>query len=675
MRSPRISQGQFEHVAAGWVGGCNSSRFSWLLADTQYPWGINVTNRGGILQTRPGYAARLSLPSGKRQGLTVFTPTREGSNEDVPYFVFAIDGVVYAIPVGAPQPSNWGTYKLDTISFDPDVDRIYFESAEKSLSSESGVLTIVPTYSTLMIQDGKTAAAYWDGTAAAHLDESSASLQTPIGTLMKWSGNRLWVVRGKTLLASDLLDPYSFRERVDTSSDFQFDWEITGLANSSADTRQASLIVFTENDSSVVNSAIQNRTDWVSGENTMVSVLYPSTGCISSRSIISHAGLLWWYSAEGLVNSDIAAATYLTSQLKVRDVEMSRAKRDFSDDLSTIAAASFENMLLVAVPAGDSLNAQTMVLDYSIADELSAELPPAWCGVWTGIRPVEFVKVRVEGVTKLFALSVDYFDELDNTENRIWELFQADRRDSYEIDTVDSVRERQYQPIFCEVELKSLGDGMDVKKFSHAEIDAVEIGGSVELNVAFAGTLGSYQTILDRKLVATLDPTTNTEVSNAYEALGGFNLQGRRVKTENASYLEKTCPNVESVYNGLVDRAFSLRLRWCGRLGVGIVRFFLNWIEESSDGACEADESGVNALTKNGVSIQTTGESVESTTAVNIPRLSYTSPFTPKYASLFYSSVPIPWEDLDTASCVECARTTSTAPTKQDLTVDGKGVY
>ena len=77
MKSPNITSGRLSKVSAGWMHGVNSVRNPWTLPDDQFKWGQNITVRGGIAQTRPGFAMRLSLPSGNFQGGILFNANKQ----------------------------------------------------------------------------------------------------------------------------------------------------------------------------------------------------------------------------------------------------------------------------------------------------------------------------------------------------------------------------------------------------------------------------------------------------------------------------------------------------------------------------------------------------------------------------------------------------------------------
>lgn len=613
MQDTAVKQGRYEKAAAGWWNGCNSNRVPWLLKDSQYIWGENVACRGGIVQTRPSRILRMSLPAGERlQGGKVIKINKETAISTGYFLVFAVDGLVYSVPIEKVFPDNhvtdWNLYKLP-IQFSRLAKRVYFEVAKKSASTTSeGTIQIVKSYNVLMMQDGSgTAAAYYDGEFAQHTIQDAPYNQTPSGSWMKWIAQRLCVAVGDRVLIGDLADPLSFNERLASAAgggDFIFDDDITGMTVAIGDNRQTNLIVFTENDGSLLLVSILDRETWGSTANFKTTI-FPSVGCVSGDSITTHSGILWWYSHGGLVNSDSAAAAYLTSEIKYQDVEMAHTKRNLNVDMSGICAFSFESYLGMSVPYGDDLNAQTMILDSSISSESgSTDERPAWNGVWTGVRPVSWIPVKIDGIQRLFCLSVDY-QALNNetTFFHLWEEFQPERTDVYYEQGLANEILRKTNRIYCSVMFKPLGDGLDIKRFAWAEADLCEIGGEVDVKVSFSGTMGAFKEIKRQKIIATTDAegASNPDVQAIYNAVGPFALQRRRIKTEEFTN-DESCNRVEFDMLPNYDKAFSLLFQWCGRMGIESYRIFSDAVTESSVGACAADESGYNILTPSGQS-------------------------------------------------------------------------
>lgn len=608
MKSDQINAGRLTKSTAGWTQGVNSVRNAWNLSENQLKWGVNVSVRGGIAQTRPGYAMQLSLPPGNLQGGIFFAANKQfqaaekktvngqlvtiprqifdvngrGVNADeLNYILFAVNGSVYYAPFPLTQPIHWEDYKLTGIRLDENVSQCVFTLATRSATTSSGGdTTVTPSHRIVMIQDGVSSPAYWDGSNTTGVQSD----QIPVGTWMAFSGNRLWIADKNIVLASDLGDPTSWNERTTGSGrgDFSFSRPVTGLVSYVGQNTDTRLIVFTDRATFSLASGILDRSAWASTLNFQ-NTLYPTVGCIAGKSIAFQAGQMWWYSQGGLVAADVAAASYLSSQVLYKDIEMARTKRYMAGNQSQICAASFENYLLYSVPYLESVNSSTMVLDYAAASEWGQARTPAWCGTWEGTRPVEWTTGVVDGQPRCFHFSIDYTATNDGSYNHLWESFMPERTDSYLRINQDGSTTRFYNRIYSQIETAQMGDGMDLKQFAYAEIECKEIGGTVDIQASFRGSKGSYQKVLERRIMAVTEryQYENTPFEDEISKLGFLNSQYRRLVTEsavrNATY--ETC---ESPLTADIDKAFSILIEWCGELGVEIVRVFIDpWSEKS----------------------------------------------------------------------------------------------
>lgn len=588
-------------VDAGWMSGMNSVRYPWFLRQDQYRRGVNVANRGGVIQTRPGFRMRLTLPEGNLQGMAHFQVTKNGRRDD--HLVFAVDGKIYFMPFPLEQPRLWEEFRLKNLQFSADVDMIYFAVAEKTVTTAPDqTLQIVPSHNVLMIQDGSSPAAYWDGEESRHVVEAAPNLETPTGSWMAFSGGRLWVARGNILLASDLFDPIKFSERVEGEGrgDFSFAKEITGVTSFIGDDRLEVVVVFTDERSEIVLSGIRDRAQWAVTPG-MQSVLFPSTGCVAGRSVVFQAGLMWWYSSGGLVASDAAASSNLTSQINYRDAEMAFSKQSLSDDQSMICGLSFENYLLLSMPIGQNLNSETFVLDYSPMSEFASEKIPAWSGVWTGIRPVQWASPVINGKRRAFAASVDYKALSDGSHNHIWEAFMPEREDTFFELGADFTRVDFARPIFCEFETRLMGDGHDLKCFQYADISLIEIAGDAYVTADYRGTRGSYKPVLCKRIIAPITALgAGADVpTDQLSVFDGLKKQSRRATTQNAQTTDG-CPTCESEDSENIDKAFSVLVRWCGQMAIESIRVFMEPWAERAEGRCEEDERHVCLVGEDG---------------------------------------------------------------------------
>lgn len=628
MKSPNVTAGRVEKISAGWMHGVNSVRNPWNLPADQLKWGVNISVRGGVAQTRPGHGMRLSLPPGNLQGgcffsgnkqykaasvtqVTSGTTTTQATiynydgtqsfESELPYIVFAVGGSVYFSPFPLTQPTNWDDFKLSNIQLDPSASEVVFTIATQTAAiNAGGDVTVTPANNILIVQDGINKPGYWDGSNSV----GGQSNDMPIGYWMAFSGNRLWVSAGNILFASDLGNPLAWTERKSIlgGGDLSFPKKITALSDYVGQNNDTRLIVWTNRSTYSVASGVLDRALWGSTSNFQ-NTLFPTVGCIAGKSIAFQAGLVWWYSQGGLVNANVAASSYLSSQVLFKDVEMAKVKRFTPDNLTSICAASFENYLLCSIPYLEPIPSTTMVLDYATASELNQSQIPAWAGVWNGTRPIEWMTGIVGNQQRIFHLSVDYVATNDGSFNHLWESFLPERVDSYLQINPDGTSTTKYSRIYCQVETGMLGDGLDLKQIKYGELECTQIGGTVDLRVSYKGSKGTYLPILNTRVLAITDSYQykNTPFNNDIENKGILRSQYRRISTESV-VRSLTAASCESSNSPEIDKAFSFLVEWCGELGVEAVRMFMDPFQEISVGMPASPETLSCIVAEDGVS-------------------------------------------------------------------------
>jgi len=532
--------------------GMDSNTHPIKLPPGKYARGENIVNRGGIVQCRPGYRCLTALADGRLQGFALFKP-KVGAEQ----LVFMVDGLLYV----ADYPFNTSR-PLGDVPFSSSARQAYFALVEQAVQQNTdGTLTLIPPKNLLVIQDGGfTPPVIYDGT---RVTQSRGFGAIPMGGPMRWVGDRLWVGRGSELFASDINNPTSFIEDVylATVRAFVLPGEITALArNPSSDIAQ--LLVFTEGTTSLIQAGIRDRTQWPITPDMQREIL-PKIGCKSQRSVLDQQGMLWWYASSGLISLDSALNTKITSKLPYRDSEMMESKSRLSEDLSGVASGSFENYIMVSVPYGDVYNRHTWVIDNSVLQNISEDLPPIWNSFWTGTRPVEWITSEIHGKQRVFFISPDY-----DGVNRLWEAFWPDRRD-------------EGCPISWWFETRGYfgpaGAVLTRKSFRYADIQLSEMVGDVDIGVFWAGARrGKYKKIFSQRLRATegcfrpdMTITMNTKIF-------AFKKQSRMVRTEDAKDLienqtESSC-GVESPWTEFFDEAFQILVAGSGPGAVDAVR-------------------------------------------------------------------------------------------------------
>lgn len=534
--------------------GVNSNLHPSFLNPNQYSWAVNTINKGGILNTRPGYETRFRAPDGKAQGMTSFTPTDGDLN-----LVFAVSGKIYV------SEFPFSTYtQLTGISFDPFVDHIVWQEA---IQSRIGAVITDPK-AVLIMQDGVSRAAYWDGVTARHLLPGGSTNETVSGLWMSWIGSRLWVARGRQLFASDIFDPLHFNETtyIGGGGSFQaMDGDIITALARTADSR--ALLVFTIHNTTSILASITDRAQWPTTPN-FVSLVFPGVGAASGKSPFYHNGELWWWSVEGARRFTAVGAAIANSRNGVASIEMRRSFENLSQVVQNrVCGFSFNTFLGFSIPSGDVFNRHTWALDTSTNSQISGEAPFAWLGIWMGTRPVEWTTANVQGKDRSFYISQDACGV------RVWEAFMEDRTDNG-------------GRIFCSVEFPGVNSNEPTayKKFKYTAYFLSFLSGNVSITADYRGDWGCWKRIADLNLCA---EDCFTELFCNEENPTVLN-QNRYFKTQEAKHV---CLSEEGSFSEDIGTFFQNRLRWYGKSGVRIFKTSVQQFQESSTGECAKSDT------------------------------------------------------------------------------------
>lgn len=533
---------------------------------------MNMVRRGGIYQCRPGYRERLLLPEGKFQGAEWFRPTGGATQ-----FIFVIDGKVYM----AQEPFDSYT-QIEGLQFSEEAEQVYFARCEQAVirnSDES--LTLINPISVLIIQDGKTAPGGWNGAVGEHIfgDQS-----TPVGTVMAWSGSRLWVANGRRLYAGDIYNPFSFKEGQYVGPTgigaFVLPGEITAMAEAPA-VDNPFLLVWTDENTTAFQSNYLYRDGW-GALSQFQRVVFPDIGCTSQRSVVSTQGFMWWYSQEGLMNIDLAMQTNTTAERKAADGSMAYSKKRLDQDLSKVACGRFGGYLLCSVPYADTYNRHTWVADLQGLDTNIAEEGPTWDSYWTGTRPMTWITANIYGRDRVFHVSYDR-----DGQNRLWEAFMPDRLDNG-------------SPITWALETRGYLFGTkQPKQWKYAKITMSEFWGDTHVKVSWAGTTrGRYKKSCLKVIKAARGVVQASDTFTYDTKFFSLKRQSRTISTEDTRQMQKdaldSC-NVESDRIDGIDYGFQMCIMGMGPGGIRSIRVFATPENDEDKGACEKDESNVRA--------------------------------------------------------------------------------
>jgi hypothetical protein len=539
--------------------GVNSNLHPSFLAPNQLSWAVNIINKGGIIDTRPGYEPKFRLPDGKVQGMTQFTPT-DGQIS----LIMAVSGRIYV----SQFPFTDYTM-LSGIQFDPFVDHIVFQEATQSKNGAA----IVDARSVLIMQDGVSKAAYYDGTTARHLNPGGGSNETVQGLWMAWIGNRLWVARGREVFASDIFDPLHFNETTYLGGGGSFqamDGDIITALARTADAR--ALIVFTIHNTTSILASITDRAQWPTTPN-FVSLLFPGVGAASGKSPFFHNGELWWWSVEGARRFTAVGSSIASSRNSVSSIEMKRSFDNLSQVVQNrVCGFSFGTFLGFSIPSGDVFNRHTWVMDTSTNSQLSSESPFAWLGIWMGTRPVEWTTANVNGKDRSFYISQDTCGV------RVWEAFMPKRDDNG-------------GRIFCSVEFPGLqfGEQTSFKKFKFTSYFLSYLSGNVSITADYRGDWGCWKRLADINLCAKdcIDELICNDSNPAVYT------QNRYFRTQESKHV---CLSQEGTFSEDIGTYFQNRIRWYGKNAVRIYKSQADQWQESSTGECAKSDTACREL-------------------------------------------------------------------------------
>lgn len=565
-----------------WHLGINSLLPPAEIAKNQYAWGENIINRGGIIQTRPGRRVLNSIKGSNPQGIAIFKP--KGST---PRIVAAVDGFVYTLSYPKFEP-----VKLEGVKFSPTAKRVHFCEAIKSIQRNADEsLKVIDPLPVLIMQDGTTQAAYWDGGTARHLDPSINARETPIGTWMAWISSRLWVVNGTKVFVGDLQDPLSHTEAqyLLSRDSFELPGECTGLIPTA---NRTGLLAFTSRTTTAFKVTERDRTKWANIENFQDLIL-PEVGCVSGWSACNQYGTTHWMSDKGLVNFDSAFSTTQSSKLVTEDEAMMRSRRKLAPGMDVACSIAFENLLFVSVPSGSKHNEHTWVMDQSAltADDKTG----VWASIWTGTRPVQWATGELGGQNRLINLSYDRSAKND-TRIHVWEEMLSDRSD-------------EGGRIACQF-ITGAAMANELLRFKFARVEAVEIYGEVDLKVYVAGTrgpwyeIGSYRFQAERGCFG----SSKMPLIKSDSIIREFRPQARSFETQEFSAEDKVSTKEQEPYVPGIDRGFMMRFDWVGRFGIREITMTVDAGPAENHGApacldATGGEIGPNAISESGETV------------------------------------------------------------------------
>jgi hypothetical protein len=611
--------------------GCDSSKDPRQTRLGGYWHGINTVNVGGMISCRPGYKCIVQLPSGKLQGTAIFRPAL-----GLEQLLVGIDGAIYV----AEFPFK--SFRLLTnVQMLPYAKQLFFQqatqTAERRTQDLNSAIDVVAPREVIFIQDGGyTAPAFYDGSQSGHIRDNL--FETPSGGPMAWVGDRLWVAVGNNVFASDISNPFSFREQQypGGSTGLTFSGEVTAMIKIPS-IEFPQLIVFTESDVSLVQADIRDRSLWLTTDGFQREIA--QVGCPSHRSLVSHFGRLSWMSSSGVAIFDASTLGKVASRLPIRDNELMTSKTVLADDLSLCASCAFGQFLLFSVPAEDIYNKHTWALNNASLETLNDDSGPSWMGLWMGTRPVEWVFGQIAGRERAYHISYD-----EDGVNRLWEAFREERLDNGCPIMWAFFTRNYFGPTGV-----SGKPPVSPCTMQFADIALAGIEEDLDMGVFYAGGLrGAFKTILAKRINVERGSLSFDQQITATTQLFGFKPQSRTERTEDAR-LQPTegvdtgsCPP-ESAKLENEDDSFQLLVVFHGPAAVNFIRVFS--LQEINDlsGEPEACENQLpfNSVRFDGAGISTSDLAASIQDLASRPVRRFTANKTVMVEQLGYSAVGV----------------------------------
>ena len=596
-------------VDGQYVGGVDSLLYPTDLQPGTYAWAVNVANRGGVVQTRPGKRRLISFCGRKGQGV-YWARTMDDRN----YLLVAIDGQIYwsVFPF-----KTWD--QLPNVTFRPDVDWIWFcNTIQATYYDASNNLVILPDPRNVVImQDGFSKPCYWqlDDFSSGIIDQAYVGdhgVPMPIGTAMIWQDNRVWLVltapHSDLVVASDLLFGASFQENtyLAEQSGFRFPRAVENLIPAPVQ----GVLVATNSSLHTLQSFIQDRPQWQQTPNFQADVSL-EVGIIGPWGWTYLHGMLWLFTARGVISYDRALTQNLSTLILTADGEMQRSKFLMNANVSRLCIGKWENILMVSVPASSIDNRHTWIMDGGVAEKLNNQAGICWVGIWTGTYPIQYSSPIIGGTQHNYELSYSSgFLAMNAGESpspqietdlplqaniHLWENYIPNQLDDVETEVNCSFETRAF-----------LLQTDDYYRFVFAEIMVVCLKGTVPVQVYITGLAGNYQLLFSTTLRADIGPfghPVNGKLyyvsKNGTTQLENFRRQCRHMRTQEWVVNENAtdgaaCTEIQRMDG--VDKAFQLMIQWQGRMGIRMIKFFYDRQLQAGQGSCAVDESDTQKI-------------------------------------------------------------------------------
>lgn len=454
----------FVSLLDGMSGGINPA----IIPDTTYARGINVSSRGGMIHTRPGFAFSQTLGPG------VFRGAGRWSLNAGDRIAVLLSGRLIVVDA-----------ETDTVLF----NQIVFPEGGTSQAffEQAGAF--------LVVQDGADAPVVLQEVSGVISVVLATEISLPPGYVMRYVHGRLHMVPVSVgsedgrpyFISGDILlpdDAKNVLKATETSywneggahglpAEMGFIRGMATMRNSATGTGAGALLVFGVRGVSGFDMSIE-RQFWK--ETALSQVLFFDAGTDSPWSTVSVNNDVAYRGLDGLRFVKYTGSALAGAALS--NVPQSNEVTTFMDldtaaDLPWVSASLGDNRLLVTTAGRDGVGFRGLVsLDFAQVHGFRGTQTPAYDGLYTGFSFCQVVSALRDGVLTTFAVTSD------GTTHVLRRLDAAAR--------VDTRADGTTSPIAAQLVTKVMAfEGLDLKKLEYAEFWVSDVEADTVLELFF----------------------------------------------------------------------------------------------------------------------------------------------------------------------------------------------
>ncbi len=444
---------------------------------------INGTVRKGFAMTRPGfrkieleYGGNETLQNGLFQGASYFQD-RSGKG----CLIASISGLIFRYDLQTPINTVTNVTPKITIGGNIFLDQNSAQIREAWFCQAEDWI---------IIQNGAQRPIFIDAVTSRRAQPG----ELPVGCMMEYSKGRVGIVRperesiafGDIVYGPSGTAPYNRRDGVLKYTENTFLNEggefavpgsfgkinaIRSIAVLNAIYGQGPVQVGTSKAMFSLNLPV-DRTIWKNLTFPAETASFIGAGPLSQDGCLNAQGDLWFRAKDGIRALVIAERRFGEPGNTPLSGEVSRVlDEDQQRLLNYESAILFDNrMIRTCVPAMSFLHGTyhrgLSVIDFDVLSAMSGKLPPAYDGIWTGLRILKLVMGEFDKTDRAFAFVLSEEDKIE-----LWEI------------TKDETYDNLSTPIEMVAETAALFDGEQVRKLSGGDMAADDIKGTVEFDV------------------------------------------------------------------------------------------------------------------------------------------------------------------------------------------------